>query len=472
MYTVYKYTLRQLLRQRYLIWMLALLVVLFSIVSWNGARVHLARSHAHTQVTQGMRQAWLGQGSQNPHSSAHYGHYVFQPVSGMQVLDQGIRPFAGGLLRLEAHKQNEPMFSPAQQRTEMSRFGDFSMAWVLQVLLPLFIILAGFGLVSTDSEQQTLRLIAAQGIPAFRYLAGKTAAVVTLGVFATVTGVLIQYIFYYVMGANSALPTGWLASWLAGYALYAVLLSALSVAVSAASDDSRSSLTIQLAAWALWMIVMPRLIANMANNLFPLEHRQQFNMALAADRKKGIDGHNPADEHIAAFEDSLLKHYQVKTREELPINADGLVMLADEEYSNMVYDKHFARIRQTLDEQNRVSSLAAFTNPFLGIRNMSMGLAQSDYRHQLQLLQDAEAYRRMLMKNLNEKMAYGGSKTGDWDWTVDSTYWRTIPDFRYQQPGLATTLGWYKLEGLALAAWLLMVFGWLGWLAKRLYRFA
>ncbi len=472
MYTVYSYTLRQLLRQRHLQWMLAVLLLLFGLVSWNGARVHLARTQAHAQASLAMRQAWLGQGPQNPHSSAHYGHIVFQPVSGMQVLDQGIRPFAGGLLRLEAHKQNEPLFSPAQQRTEMSRFGDFSMAWVLQVLLPLFIILAGFGLVSTDREQQTLRLVAAQGLPAGRYLAGKAAAVATLALAVTLLGVFTQYAFYYAMGASNGLPAGWLVSWMGSYALYTVLLSVLSVAVSAAAADSRSSLTLQLAAWAVWMIVMPRLVANAADSLHPLEQRQQFNKALADDRKKGIDGHNPADEHIAKFEDSLLKRYQVKTREELPINGDGLIMLADEEYSNLVYDKHFARIRQSLDAQNRVSSWAAFANPFLALRNMSMGLAQSDYRHQLQLLQDAEAYRRMLMKNLNEKMAYGGSKTGDWDWTVDSTYWRTIPDFAYQQPRLATTLGWYRLEWLALGGWLLLGMGWLGWLARRLYRFA
>jgi ABC-2 type transport system permease protein len=76
------------------------------------------------------------------------------------------------------------------------------------------------------------------------------------------------------------------------------------------------------------------------------------------------------------------------------------------------------------------------------------------------------------MKNLNEKLAYGGSKTGEWDWKVGSTYWSTIPDFAYQQPRLATALGWYRLEWLALGSWLLLGMGWLGWLARRLYRFA
>ena len=79
-------------------------------------------------------------------------------VTAMHFLDNGIRSFAGSILRLEAHAQNEAAFSPAEDKTELSRFGDMSFAWMLQVLMPLFIILLCFNAVNADRENQNLKL--------------------------------------------------------------------------------------------------------------------------------------------------------------------------------------------------------------------------------------------------------------------------------------------------------------------------
>ena len=51
-----------------------------------------------------------------------------------------------------------------------------------------------------------------------------------------------------------------------------------------------------------------------------------------------------------------------------------------------------------------------------------MGFCGTDMIHHLDFLKKAEDYRRVLIKALNDKHAYGGSKTGDWGWTVDSTF--------------------------------------------------
>ena len=52
-----------------------------------------------------------------------------------------------------------------------------------------------------------------------------------------------------------------------------------------------------------------------------------------------------------------------------------------------------------------------------------MGLCGTDMIHHQNFLKEAENYRRYLIKTLNDKHAYGGSKkTGDWRWTVDSTF--------------------------------------------------
>ncbi len=52
-------------------------------------------------------------------------------------------------------------------------------------------------------------------------------------------------------------------------------------------------------------------------------------------------------------------------------------------------------------------------------------------------------------------MAYGGSKTGDWEWAVKADYWKDIPDFDYHPPSLAAELRHHIPEMAALLFWLL-----------------
>lgn len=454
MKTIFRFTLLNAWRNRYLQVFGSIVVAAFIISAVNSVFVIKAKEQQFEAARQEVRKAWLNQGPQNPHSSAHYGHYVFRPVYGVQSLDNGISQFAGSVLRLEAHLQNDPKFSPAENRTESSRFGDISFSWLLQVLMPLFIIILCFNTVSADREQQNLKLFAAQGISNRQYLSGKIAASFSVVATLAAIGLIIQWAAIKFSGINtSTQDAAHTAAWFGIYLIYFFVLTTLSVMGSAWAKSSKTSLLLQVSAWVLLMVIMPKLTASLGTQLYPLEQKTAFTKALREDREKGIDGHNPADERGKHFQDSLLKHYKVDTMTALPINADGLLMQADEDYANIVYDKHFARIRGTINRQNSISKYASITNPFLAVRNLSMGLSQSDFHHQLKFVQDAEQYRRYLINNLNTKMAYGGSKTGDWDWKVDPVYWTTVKDFEYNRPSMQWSLKNYTWELMMLATW-------------------
>ncbi|TAD92689.1 MAG: DUF3526 domain-containing protein [Bacteroidetes bacterium] len=467
MKSIFSQTITNALRQKHLQVLAAVLLVLFALVAFNSAVAFKAKMQSFEKARQSVRDAWLNQGPQNPHSSAHYGHYIFQPVDAMQFLDNGIRPFAGSILRLEAHAQNEAAFSPAQDKSELSRFGDMSFAWMLQVLMPLFIILLCFNAVTADRENQNLKLLSAQGISNANYLWGKIASLYAVVIGLSLAGLLTQLLTYQIFakGAGSVAFTK-VAAWFLAYAVYLFVLTGLSVLVSAWIKKSNASLVMQLATWVLLMIVMPKITASAGAALHPMEHKAAFNKVLREDREKGIDGHNPEDERSKKFMDSVVAHYKIDTatvkdvNAALPVNVDGLVMQADEEYANLVYDKHFKRIRENIVQQNSISKYASFINPYLAIRNTSMGISQSDFSSHLNLLGEAEQYRRYLIKNLNDKMAYGGSKTGDWDWKVDPKYWDTVKDFAYPAASLVQTLQANAVEVGALVFWLLLlVFG-------------
>ena len=76
----------------------------------------------------GHAQQWLGQTKKNPHSAAHYGVYAFKPKSPLAIVDTGIDPYMGVAVWLEAHKQNEFKYRPAQDRTAVGRFGEMTAA--------------------------------------------------------------------------------------------------------------------------------------------------------------------------------------------------------------------------------------------------------------------------------------------------------------------------------------------------------
>jgi ABC-2 type transport system permease protein len=464
MKSIYTQTITNAFRQKHLQVLGLVLLMLFALVAFNSIVAYKARMQSFEKARETVRNAWLNQGPQNPHNSAHYGHFIFQPVDAMQFLDNGIRSFAGSILRLEAHAQNETAFSPAQDKTEISRFGDMSFAWILQVLMPLFIILLCFNAISADRENQNLKLLSAQGISNSNYLWGKIGSLYTVVISLSLFGLIIQLMAYQIFANGvGSIEFTTIASWFLLYATYLFSLTGLSVLVSAWLKKSNTSLVLQLSCWILLMIVMPKITASAGAALYPMEQKSTFNKALKEDREKGIDGHNPADERSKKFMDSVIAYYKIDTNKvkdvnaALPINVDGLVMQADEEYANLVYDKHFKRVRENIVLQNSVSKYASFVNPYLAIRNTSMGISQSDFSSHLNLLFEAEQYRRYLIKNLNDKMAYGGSKTGDWDWKVDAKYWETVKDFTYPSATIWQTMKVNIVEISAIFFWLLLL---------------
>lgn len=448
-------------RNRYLKIFMYVMSVAFVISAVNNVLVQKVQFRQYDDARNELRNAWIGQGPKNPHNSGHYGHYVFRPVYAIHALDNGIAQFTGSVLRLEAHMQHLPQFSPAEGRTESSRLGSVSFSWLLLVIMPLFIILLGHAAVSDEREKGNLRLHAAQGLDMRKLLWGKVLGILILTSAMTVVGLIVQLGFQSAMNKNASTSQDLLHTIVWGILclVYFFIIAAVSVTGSAWSKSSMSSLLLQVSVWVVMLIIMPRITAALGSWMHPFEQRSQFNYTLRQDREKGIDGHDPMDERNEKFKDSLLGHYKVKTLEDLPVNADGLAMQADEEYANIVYDKHFNRIRETMTLQNKISASTSLIDPYLAIRNLSMSITQSDYHHQLRFLEEAEYYRRYLIGALNEKMAYGGSKTGEWGWTTDADFWSSVNDFRQSRPDMGWALRNNLMELISMSVWVLLSAG-------------
>jgi ABC-2 type transport system permease protein len=74
---------------------------------------------------------------------AHFGTFAFRLKHPLSIFDFGLESYMGNAVFLEAHKQNTVNFSEAGFSTGLLRFGELSMAIILQLILPLVIFFIG-----------------------------------------------------------------------------------------------------------------------------------------------------------------------------------------------------------------------------------------------------------------------------------------------------------------------------------------
>ena len=61
-----------------------------------------------------------------------------------------------------------------------------------------------------------------------------------------------------------------------------------------------------------------------------------------------------------------------------------------------------------------------------------------------------------MIKSLNDKHAFGGSKTGNWKWTVDNEFFKSVEKFEYKTPKIQNKINHYVIDILFLLLWILV----------------
>jgi len=412
---------------------------------------------AYLTAKEHLREQWESIDAMNPHSAAHYGTYVFKPSNLLSSLDEGVNSITGNVLRVEGHVQNEMVHSEASQMQVVSKFGKLKSSLLLQYIVPLLLIFLAFHTVSSEKQSGRLKLLVLQGAKPFSIILGKTLAVWLFGVLL-LAAVVLAYALFNVQSITPEILTRTSLFFLS-YTLYYFVISGLTVFFSARWNNATLALTSMLGIWILWTIFLPNILMSSIEKWHELPSRNEFKAAMSEDRSKGLDGHNPADERADELEQKVLAEYGVDSLSQLPINFDGLVMQADEEYGNQVWDKHFGKLRDVLAQQKQSYQLGGVLNPFIALQNASMGFTASDNLHHQEFLVQVEHYRRGFIKELNDEHAFGGSKTGDWGWEADNEFFKSVPDYEHQPISIATVLPNYSLDLALLGLWAFLVGG-------------
>jgi len=430
---------------------LSALVLIVSVVSlaagWK-TYTDLAAQHRTAQLA--TRDQWLNQPKKNPHSAAHYGVYAFKPASQMAMVDTGIDPYVGVAVWLEAHKQNEMKYRPAQDRTAVQRFGSMNGAEVLQVLVPLFIVLMAFSAFAGEREQGTLRQLLSVGARPHDLALGKA-----LGVASALGAVLLPATALSVVALTLSTSEGLLADdpWRVVtigtvYLTYFAVVTALALWVSAWASSARLALVVLLTAWFASAIVAPRVVSDLAAWLHPTPSAVEFQKALEAD----LNNEKDMKERLDRRRDDLLKHYNVASVDALPIAFSGVSLQEGEEHGNEVFDKHFGALFGRYERQNRVFQWSALVAPTLAVRGLSMGFSGTDFGQHRHFVTAAESYRRDIQRTLNGDIAK--HQQAGQVYMAGRELWDQVPAFSYEPPTAGWVVGQYAIALAVLGAWL------------------
>jgi ABC-2 type transport system permease protein len=415
----------------------------------SGWRHYSEVKRQHDSAARATRAQWLKQGQKNPHSAAHYGVYAFKPRTQLSLVDTGVDPYLGVAAWLEAHKQNEFKYRPAQDRTALQRFGEMTAAEVLQLLVPLLIVLLTFGAFAAEREAGTLRQLASLGIRAERLAAGKalgiSAALAVVLVPAAIAGVLAIAL----ASGGSALTgsASRTAVMVVLFLVYFAIVLLVSLAVSIRARTSRLALVVLLAFWMFNGLAAPRLASDLAAWRHPTPSAIEFSTAM----ERELNDTAEIERRLERRRHEVLKAYDVSSIDAAPINFSGISLQEGEEHGNEVFDRHYGELFDAFERQNRLYQLGGYLAPLVAVRSLSMALAGTDFAHHRNFVRAAEDYRRSIQRVMNDDITRR-SRPGVL-YVAGSDLWARVSDFTYRTPGAAWALATQTISLAALVAW-------------------
>lgn len=387
-------------------------------VGWQQQRTEAAERNAAEALGY---DDWLRQNQRHPHDAAHQGLHVFKPVPAAAIIDPGITPYVGSTIWLQAHRQSELRFRPAQDATGLQRFGNLSVAWVLQVLGPLLVIVLGFNAFAGEREQGTLRQTLSLGVSPRQLLCGKALALfgaLTLCLMPALAAAALALLWQ--GGADAALRMAGLAL---GYALYFGIAVVGVLAVSAWVPSTRLALVVLLGLWIAGVALAPRAASDLARQTFPSPSRQAFNQSLDGDLNR---------EYQRAWREQLGTDQRWGAT--LPLNRWGIALKVDDEAGYGVTDKHFAQLWDSFAAQQRAQEWAGLAVPLLALRAWSMGVAGTDFAAHRHFSVAAEQQRRLMQDLISHDLVEHADPLGNqhFSYQAGKDLWAQVPRFDYR----------------------------------------
>ncbi len=395
---------------------------------------------------------WLKQDKRHPHDAAHQGLHAFKPTPAGALIDPGITSFVGSTIWLQAHRQSELRFRPAQDATGLQRFGSVSVAWVLQVLGPLLVIVLGYGAFAAEREQGTLRQALSLGVAPRQLLWGKALAQAAALALCLLPAPLAAAAAMITQGGVDGAVR--LAAMALGYTLYFGIWVLGVLAVSALVPGTRLALVLLLSLWIVNVTLAPRVASDLAREAWPSPSRQTFNESLDGDLG-------------ASYERAWRAQLGTDKRwgAELPLSRWGIALRVDDQAGYGVTDRHFGQLWDSFAQQQRAQEWTGLAVPLLALRAWSMGVAGTDFAAHRHFSVAAERHRRLMQDLISDDLVANADTRGQGHFTYQAgpVFWAKVPPFHYHPPTARAAIGDNLLSLGVLAVPLLMAALFAGW---------
>lgn len=440
-------------RVKWLTIIIALLLIATIITSYRYSR-HLKDTHALAMHAD--RKVWESQPEKNPHSAAHFGFYLFKPVYPLSIFEPGVDRYTGSMLYLEAHKRNSEQFSAIADESDIARTGFLSPAFVLQFLIPLLIIVAGFNIISKEKENANLSLLISLGCTPRQLFWGKWFALYSL-IIAILIPVFISGLI--ILTAVNAGGNDYVAAliMLLLYLLFYAIIINVVLYVSAKAKKSGYAFLYCILFWMISSVLVPKLAGSIAQQQSPLLTPQQvIDVFENLDKAHGASIHELSGPTYKHLVDSMLKKYNADSVNQLPVNMAGIRLDVGEQLNTHDYEVITMMQLDKLKKQQQIITAAGILSPFIPSNQISMAVANTDVYSHHDFTDSGEQYRRKYVNMMNRYIAYGsGLHEAFTSFKAGKDLWKTVPQFQYQQPGLPV-LKHYYASIVVLIIWLMI----------------
>ncbi|MBA2613058.1 MAG: DUF3526 domain-containing protein [Bacteroidetes bacterium] len=378
------------------------------------------------------RQLWENQDPKNPHMAAHYGSFAFKPANSLSIFDNGINSYSGSFIYLEAHRQNDFICSPAQNSSIFLRLGELNLSFLFQIAIPLLILSLCVGMFNTEKSSDLISFISVNSFSTKKLLLYKSYALLLINSAIYVGLYALTVILTSIMGVQWALAdllslTGLLFSQL----VFSYILILLFLLIALKAKDIKQATIVSLSVWILLFFILPRIAVNVCNTLYPLPSNLAFKEEIKKDIDNGINGHGKGDREKLVI-DSVLKANHVDSTYKLPVNIDGIMLFKGEEYSSIVYNKHFSDLKNVILKQQQTAEVISLFSPYLLIKNLSMSICKTDLRSEFNFREQAENYRYYFVQELNNNMKLKSKENEFNTYKIHKSDFLAIKDFHYQ----------------------------------------
>jgi ABC-type transport system involved in multi-copper enzyme maturation permease subunit len=256
MITLLNKELKEILLSPKFIFLSAFAVLLFGIAAFNGY------SHYNSELLLVNQEEILGEkNAENSSGPSRVAMKIIRSPEKMQIFDFGISGHMGRSVRVYSANEN---LTATGNRYEslpiLAVFETLDATYIVSIILSLFAILFGHNMISGEKEQGTLKLMLSNSISRSKIILAKWLA----GLITVFTLLLIPLLFVVVCLMILADLTFTSSEWMQlgllaiTYMIYLAVIFSLSLAISAMTKTSFSSLLISLSIWVLLVAVVPR----------------------------------------------------------------------------------------------------------------------------------------------------------------------------------------------------------------------